>query len=207
MTPMMVLAGVLIALALIALTGILVGVLIVRAIYKRIRRNRALNHAVLRTRTAFTWGPQQQVLKLRMRLNDALDSGRAAVDIALRGSGPRGELVRLFRRIQAEGSTLDTQLRLMESETDTAVLAAEVPTARDRVEQMEGIVRRLRTAVSSGLGELSDDALVALRADVDREVAALHAGVQELHTLNAYDGLPQPRRQPSTNRLYGGNES
>lgn len=204
---MSVLAGVLIALVLIALTGIVVGVLIVRAIYKRIRRNRALNGAMLRTRAAFTWGPQQQVLKLRLRLNGSLDSGQAAVEFALHGNGPRGELVRLFRRIQSEGATLEAQLRLMESETDTAALTAELPSARSRVEQIEGLVRQLRSAVSSDLGELSDDTLVALRSEVDREVAALHAGVQELHTLNGYDGILQPRRQASTNHLYRGNES
>jgi hypothetical protein len=151
-TPMMVLAGVLIALVLIALTGIVVGVLIVRAIYKRIRRNRALNGAMLRTRATFAWGPQQQVLKLRLRLNDSLDSGQAAVQLALHGNGPRGELVRLFRRIQSEGVALEAQLRLLESETDTVALTAELPSARSRVEQIEGLVRQLRSAVSSDLG-------------------------------------------------------
>jgi hypothetical protein len=77
---------------------------------------------------------------------------------------------------------------------------------RGRVEQVEGLVRRLRSAVSSGLGAPSDDALDALCADVDREVAAIHAGIHELHTLNSFDGRPEPRRQ-TTNRLYGGNES
>lgn len=203
---MMVLAGVLIALVLIALTGIVVGALIVRAIYKRIRRNRALNGAMLRTRATFAWGPQQQVLKLRLRLNGSLDSGQAAVQLALHGNAPRGELVRLFRRIQSEGTALEAQLRLLESETDTVALTAELPSVRSRVEQIEGLVRQLRSAVSSDLGELSDGTLVALRSEVDREVAALHAGVQELHTLNGYDGVPQPRRQASTN-LFRGNES
>ena len=203
---MSVIAGILIGLFVIALLGILTGVLIVRALYRSIRRNRAVTGAVLRTRAAFTWGPQQQVLKLRLRLGASLESGRAAVELALRSDGPRGELVRLFKRIQAEGATLDSQLRLLESETDSGVLAAEVPLVRDRVEQLEALVRRLRSAVASGLAGISDDTLAALRADVDREVAALHAGVQELHTLNSFDGRQEPRRQTS-NRLYRGNES
>jgi hypothetical protein len=202
---MTVLGGVLIALVLMVLAGWVVAVLILRAIYRRVRRNRALNGAVLRTRAAFAWGPQQQVLKLRMRVNASLDSGRAAVTVALGGQGPRGELSRLFRRIQEEGATLDAQLRLLESEPDPTLLSADLPAARGRVVQLEGTVRRLRSAVSSGLGDLSDDTLAALRADVDREVAALHAGVQELHTLNGYDGLHTHR--PSANRLYRGNES
>jgi hypothetical protein len=204
---MIVLAGVLIALALIALTGILIGVLVLRSIFKRIRRNRTLNSAVLRSRAAFTWGLQQQVLRLRMRLDDSLHSGQSAIEVSLRGNAPRGELARLFQRIQAEGATLRTQLRLMESETDTAVLNAELPVVRSRVDEVEALVHRLRSSVSSGLGELSDDTLASLRADVDREVAALHAGVQEMHTLNGYGGVREPGRRPATNRLLRGNES
>jgi hypothetical protein len=206
-TPMLVLAGLLIALALIALAGIVVGVLVLRALYKRIRRNRTLNSAVLRGRAAFTWGPQQQVLKLRMRLDDSLHGGQAAIDLALRGNGPRGELARLFQRIEAEGATLHSQLRLMESETDTGALTEDLPAVRARVEEVESLVRRLRSAVASGLGEVSDDTLFSLRADVDREVAALDAGVQELHTLNGYGERRRPAPQPSTNRLFRGNES
>lgn len=204
---MTVIAGILISLFVIALLGILTGVLIVRWLYRRIRRNRTVNGAVLRTRAALTWGPQQQVLKLRLRLGNSLESGRGALELAARGNGPRGELARLFTRIQNEGETLSAQLRLLESETDPEVLASELATARDRVQQVEALVRRLRSAVASGLSSSSDDTLAALHADVDREVAALHAGVQELHTLNTADGRIDPRRQSSTNRLYRGNES
>ena len=96
---------------------------------------------------------------------------------------------------------MQSQLRLMESESDVAVLAEELPAARRRVDQIVGLVRRLRSSVASGLGDLTDDTLTTLRSDVDREVAALHAGVQELHTLNGHDRLSEPRRQPSTDHL------
>ena len=113
---MMALAWIMGAFALIVLTSIVTVVLIVRALYKRIRRSRTLNGAVLRTRATLSWGAQHDVLQLRIRLNDTLDSGQAAIDLAARGDGPRGELPRLFRRIQAEASTLDAELRFLESE-------------------------------------------------------------------------------------------
>jgi hypothetical protein len=143
------------------------------------------------------------VLALRVRLDEAMRSGRAAVGVAsdagstgsmtavpgsAGGAGLHGELPRLFRRISHEASTLDLQLRLMESETDAGALADELPAARGRVEQVELLVRRVRHAVASGLSGSSDDALAALGADVDREVAALHAGVEELQRLNRRDG-------------------
>ena len=183
---------VLTALAIVVLVGIcaiVALILLLRFLYRRVRRSRTVGGAVLRTRARLSRGPQRTILGLRVRLEESLDSGRAAVDLAARNGGPRGELPRLFRRIQQEGVALDLQLRLMESETDSRVLAAELPAAGDRVEQVAGLVRRLRSAVASGLAGSTDDTLTALNSEMDREVAALHAGVEELHALNRRDGL------------------
>jgi hypothetical protein len=204
---MMALAWIMGAFALIVLASIVTTVLIVRALYKRIRRSRTLNSAVLHTRASLSWGAQHDVLQLRIRLNDTLDSGQAAIDLASRSDGPRGELPRLFRRIQAEAATLDAELRFLESEDDPAALAEWLPVLRSRVEQVVGIVRRLRSAVASGLSGLSDESLAILRADVDREVAALHAGMQELHTLSSNDLMFEPNRQPVPARLDTRNRS
>ena len=174
---------------------------IARALYRRLRRNHALAGTALRTRAGFSRGPQRKVLFLRVRLAETLDSGRAAVDLAGRSEGPRGELPRLFRRIQEESVTLDLQLRLLQSETDRAVLAEELPAAGHRVDQVAGLVRRLRSAVASGLAGSTDDTLTTLHSDVDREVAALHAGVQELHRLNQRDERFEPTRPPTGHGL------
>ena len=82
---------------------------------------------------------------------------------------------------------MDLQLQLMESEADPAVLAADLPAATVRVEQVVALVRRLRAAVASGLAGLTDDTLTTLSTEMDREVAALHAGVEELRALNRRD--------------------
>lgn len=181
--------GVLLTLLLIMALSITTIVVVVRAVVKRLRRSRAVGGAVLRTRAKVATGPRGRVLRLRVRLREALESGRAAMDVAANGTGPRGDLKRLFTRIEHEGESLDLQLRLMESETDVATLNAELPTADRRVDQVCDLVRRLRAAVAAGLGDVSDDALAELHADVDREVAALHAGVQELRMLNQRDAL------------------
>lgn len=187
-------------LAMVALS-ITIVVLVVRAVIRRIRRSRALAGRALRTRARFTTGPRGQVLRLRVRLADALESGRAAVDLAGQGAGPRGELDRLHERIRHEGESLDRQLQFMESETDPTALTRDLPVAEGRVEQVVALVRRVRSAVGAQLDGLTDDSLAALRADVDREVTALHAGVQELRSLNAYDGIAGPTPDPSTRRL------
>lgn len=175
-------------LVLLSIGVVVTFVLLVRALIRRIRRSRAVGGAALRARARVARGPQRTVLALRVRLDESMRSGRAAVEIAAAGSAPRGEVPRLFRRVADETSVLDLQLRLMESETDAAVLAVELPAARGRVDQVEALVRRVRQAVASGLAGTSDDSLSALGADVDREVAALRAGVEELQRLNRRDG-------------------
>ena len=91
-----------------------------------------------------------------------------------------------------------------------------------RVDQVGGLVRRLRSAVAAGLGELTDDTLTALRSEVDREVAALRAGVDELrslngrslngrslmgHSHNGNDGFSDPRRPLPMNTFNRRTES
>jgi hypothetical protein len=188
---------------LMGICGIVALILIVRAVSRRIRRNPAVGGAVLRTRARVSRGPQRTILSLRVRLRQSLDSGKAAVDLAAHGGGPRGELPRLYRRIEQEGVAMDLQLQLMESEADPAVLAADLPAATVRVEQVVALVRRLRAAVASGLAGLTDDTLTTLSTEMDREVAALHAGVEELRALNRRDAVDAPTRQPSADRLHG----
>ncbi|GAA1060063.1 hypothetical protein [Agromyces bracchium] len=195
---------VLAALGIIVLLGIasfVTLVLVVRHVYRRIRHSRRVDGALMRSRAKMSRGPQRTILDLRVRLDDALASGQAAVDLAAQGPGPRGEFPGIFRRIRDEGASLDAQLRLMESEIDRAVLTAELPAAEQRVGQVESLVRRIRSAVASALAGASDDGLTGLRADVDREVAALRAGVEELHALSLRDTGPEPIRRPTTSTV------
>ncbi|GAA4066169.1 hypothetical protein [Agromyces indicus] len=198
---MEVLLWILVAFLIMAVASITIVVLVVRAVFRRIRRSRALAGRALRTRARFTTGPRGQVLRLRVRLADSLASGRAAVELAAQGAGPRGELDRLHRRIAQEGDALDRQLRFMESETDAAALARDLPVAEGRVDQLVSLVRRVRAAVGAQLDGLTDDSLAALRADVDREVSALHAGVQELRALNGRDAYGDVSPETSARRL------
>ncbi|MFD5865670.1 hypothetical protein ACFWGP_11990 [Agromyces sp. NPDC127015] len=191
-----VLLGIFIAFLIFVAVAITTVALVVRAVYRRIRRNRAVAATALRTRAGFSHGPRRKVLALRVRLGDTLDSGQAAIDLAAQSAGGHGELPRLFRRIKTEGEALGLQLRLLESETDQAVLATELPLATDRVDQVAGLVRRLRSAVASGLSGSTDDTLSALHADMEREVAALAVGVDELQRLNRREERVAPTRPP-----------
>lgn len=184
---MSVLAEVLLALMAIMVVSTVTVVLLARLLYRTVRRSRALNGAVLRARTRVSIGSQHEILRLRLRLRDSLESGQAAIALTARNEGQRGELRRLFRRIQDEGAAVDAQLLLLATERDPAELAAALPAAGRRVEQITHLVRRVRSVVAAGLGGRTDDSLSALGGDVEREIAAVNAGVAELHALNSGD--------------------
>jgi hypothetical protein len=179
-----ILFGVLISLAVIAAISWFAFFLIVRMLYRRIRRSRTVNGAVLKSRAQMSWGPRRKVFALQLRLEEALDSGRAAIDLAVRSNGRRGELPRLFARIEAEGTALRAQLRLMESETDAGALADELAAAGLAVDQISDMIRELRASVADGLSDPTGARLASLHAEVDLEVEALHAGLVELAHLN-----------------------
>jgi len=184
---MSVLAEVLLALTAIMVVSTVTVVVIARLLYRRVRRSRPLNDAVLRARTMVSIGSRHEILRLRLRLRESLGSGQAAIALTDRNSVQRGELRRLFRRIQDEGAAVDAQLLLLSTERDPAELAAALPVAGRRVEQITGLVRRVRSVVADSLGGRTDDSLSVLRGDVEREIAAMNAGVAELHALNSAD--------------------
>ncbi len=200
---MEVLLGILAVFLILVIASITTVLLVARAIYRRVRRSRAVADTALRARAGFSHGPRRRVLALRVRLAETLDSGRAAIELAAERDGPaRSELPRLFRRVQGEAAALDLQLRLLESETDPGVLAVELPAAAGGVDQVVGLVRRLRSAVASALAGSTDDTLAELQSELEREVAALAAGVEELRRLNRRDDARTtthpPTRPPGT---------
>lgn len=193
---MSVLAEILLALASIIVISTVSVIVIARVLYNRIRRSRAVGHSVLRARALMSAGRQRDAFALRLRLADSLASGKAALDLARQSNSPLGELNRLYARIRSDGAAVDAQLVLLQSERDAAVLTQSVALSRHRVDQVDALVRRLRSAVAAGLGEHTDDSLATLTGDLDREIAALDAGLRELHALNGHDHQTTPKPLP-----------
>jgi hypothetical protein len=191
-----VIAEIFLALAGIVAVSTASVLVIARVLYNKVRRSRAISQSTLRARAALSVGRAHEVHALRVRLADTLSSGSDALALAGRTEGSVGELRRLYGRIREDGAAVDTQLVLLLSERDPAVLSQALPVAERRVQQVVGLIRELRAAVATGLGERTDDSLAALTDDLDREITALDAGLHELHTLNRRD--PRP---PTTGRI------
>src|SRR6266511_3483699 len=109
-------------------------------------------------------GPRREVAFLRGELAEAITRTPQAIAMVKANAGVVGDLPSLTRRLERVAITLDAELRLLAGEPDHHEVA------------------RLLPAASAGLGAQSAAELRALSADVEREVAAVAAGVQRLLT-------------------------
>jgi uncharacterized protein YneF (UPF0154 family) len=175
--------------------------LVARSAYRRIRRDPRVNRTTLRIQEMTSQpGPRRSLMHLRLRLGDAVTSARAAVAVIQAHGSVQGDLASLVRRIDRAAAPLDAQLRLMQTEPDMRLLYELLQPARARVEEIERIVRHIRTAAYATLGGDMEGTVTQITADVEREVAALHAGMSTLHAL-AMD-TPMPVGVPLRKEAY-----
>jgi hypothetical protein len=127
-------------------------------------------------------GPRREVAYLRRELAEAITSTPQAVAMVKANAGVVGDLPALTRRLERVAVMLDAELRLLAGEPDQREVARLLPTARERVDDVTRAARGIRRAASAGLGAQSTADLRALTTDVEREVAAVAAGVQRLLT-------------------------
>jgi hypothetical protein len=153
-----------------------------------LRHSRRLRRRV-RTVQALTAppGPRRQVARLRRELCAAAHATVEAVAVVRSAGGTVGDLPHLVRRLDRVAGTLDAELRLLAGEPDQAELARVLPAARARVADVTRVARAIRRAASAGLGAATAAELAPLQAEVEREVAALDAGVDRLLALAAGD--------------------
>lgn len=178
-TPQLIATVLIAALVLLVIAGV-AGLIA----YRRLRHDPRIGRAKLMLTEQYgAPGPRRNLAQLRLRLDEAVRGARRAVATLDASGGPQGELASLVQRLERAARALDAQLRLMASEPDDATLRDFLRPARDRVEELEEIVGRIRTAVFASLNGEMDATVSQLTADVDREVLALQAGVDALRGL------------------------
>jgi hypothetical protein len=177
-------------LLLTVLAGFLVtGLLLLLAVWRAVRWVRRSGRLRQRVRTAQALvappGPRREVAWLRRELAAATRASTEAVALVGTAGGVVGELPGLARRLGRVAGTLDAELRLLAGEPDPAELARVLPAARARVADATRVARTIRRASSAALGAETAAGIVPLQAEVEREVAALDAGIDRLLALAA----------------------
>jgi hypothetical protein len=177
-------------LLLTVLAGFLVsGLLVLLAVWRAVRWVRRSGRLRQRVRTAQALvappGPRREVAWLRRELAAATRASTEAVALVRAAGGVVGELPGLVRRLGRVAGTLDAELRLLAGEPDPAELARVLPAARARVADATRVARTIRRASSAALAAEAAAVIAPLQAEVEREVAALDAGIDRLLALAA----------------------
>jgi hypothetical protein len=177
-------------LLLTVLVGFLVsGLLVLLAVWRAVRWVRRSGRLRQRVRTAQALvappGPRREVAWLRRELAAATRASTEAVALVRTAGGVVGELPGLARRLGRVAGPLDAELRLLAGEPDAAELARVLPAARARVADATRVARAIRRASSAALGAEAAAMIAPLQAEVEREVAALDAGIDRLLALAA----------------------
>ncbi|MBI4320694.1 MAG: hypothetical protein HY675_19560 [Chloroflexi bacterium] len=140
-------------------------------------------------------GLQRDVAQLRVQLSKEMLGTKRALSTLNASPATKGELGILVRRLERVANALDAQLRLLRGEPSDELLHELLRPARARVDELASASRRIRKVALAVLGGETDDSLRQITADVDREVLALQAGVDELRalTLRELDGRREAR--------------
>jgi hypothetical protein len=169
--------------------SLVTGSLLLLAVWRAVRWARRSGRLRQRVRTAQALlappGPRREVAWLRRELAAATRASTEAVALVRKAGGLVGELPRLARRLGRVAGTLDAELRLLAGEPDPAELARVLPAARARVADATRVASTIRRASSAALAAEAATGIVPLQAEVEREVAALDAGIDRLLALAA----------------------
>ena len=125
-------------------------------------------------------GPRREVAYLRAQLAEAITRTPQAGAMVKASAGVVGDRPGLTRRLERVATVLDAELRLLANEPDVREVARVLPAARERVGDLTRAARAIRRAAGGGLGVQTAAEMRELSADVEREVAAVAAGVQRL---------------------------
>jgi HAMP domain-containing protein len=172
-------------LAVFLVTGALLLLAVWRAV-RWVRRSARLRQRV-RTGQALLAppGPRRELAWLRRELAAATCASTEAVALVGTAGGVVGELPRLTRHLGRVAGTLDAELRLLAGEPDPTELARVLPAARARVGDATRVARTIRRASTAALAAETATGIGPLQAEVEREVAALDAGIDRLLALAA----------------------
>lgn len=175
-------AGVAAMMTLIGLV-VIVAVMMRRAVRRRIDRHAPrlrglVDDASSRARAYTRPGGAGEAARLRAAVRKSLEHTRRVLDAGYVRDGQLAEAKRLLTRLEGFAEGLDTDLRMLEREPDSARVDRELPGLRERAERVQHAAGSLRWAAQDRERVLAHDELDRLGRDVEQEVTALRETAQ-----------------------------
>lgn len=176
--------GVYIATAIVILALILVLVIAAYVAYRRSKRTGSWRRAKLTVQSeALPPGPQRQLARLRLRLDNALSAASSAVlvssDVAVAGN-----LASVNEQLQQVGHRISHQLDVLaETGANIALQRLLIP-LQNRVDDVERLAGQIADAAGAALGGAADVDLTDLTGAVAEELQTVNLRVDALRELS-----------------------
>jgi hypothetical protein len=170
--------GLLVAAAGVALVVLMIAGVVAALAWRRVKRT-AREHGDLLSNAGLTVlaeaGPARvrEISQLQLDLRAGVARTLRAVDAATAHGNPVGELPLLCQRVETVAASLDAQLSLLRRERNEELVAAALPEARTRAQQVTAAAAQIRSIAAQSASALRDGQLAALAADLDVETAVL----------------------------------
>lgn len=156
--------------------------------WRRLRRSGLVDRAVLQVQAAtLPAGPAREITDLRQQLIASLTQTRKVLGALTADASAPEMLADLLRRLERATGSLDSYLRLLQTEPDLAFLRQMMPSLRDRVRTASEDALRLRRVALQWQSEGDRPERELLEVDLRDSVAGLEAGLNEIRHLGSPD--------------------
>lgn len=167
-------------------------------VYRWARRSGAWRRTSLALQAEALSGPRRDLARMRIDVDEALATARAAVAAAGDGGSTVGDLDVLVDQLQSMGERLAAQLdRLSGGAVSASALERMLPPLRARVDDMGRLAGQLAEAAAAAVGGAAGVELEGITAGVADELGVLDARVAALRELANREASPVPPQAAS----------
>lgn len=134
---------------------------------------RMAESVAIRARSLTRGGVHGQVAALRSDLRGALAASRRVLESGVGEDTQLADATQLLGRLEGHAAELDSELQLLERETDLARVESRFEVAQERGERIIHLAASLRWAAQDRMHRFADDDLARLGAECEAEAGAL----------------------------------
>lgn len=168
---------VLVIILIVVGVAVTVGVLISRGVLGLVKMSKPkyelAKRNALKVRAQSTGGPVGEIMKQRIRLQEALEATGRSLAVAQGTRQYTGNLDSIFRTLQQAGAVVDNQLHVAQQDPDPAVQGVYSKTLGVQVEQITHTATGIRNALAGAAAAMTDVDLKDLTRTLEIEATML----------------------------------
>lgn len=167
----------LVVIAIVLGVAITVGVLVSRGVLTLVKLSKpkyeSAKRNAMKVRAETTSGPLGEIMKQRIRLQEAMEATRRSLEVASSTRQYTGNLDSIFRTLQQSAQVVDSQLLVAQQDPDPAVRGVYAKTLSVQAEQITHTATGIRNALASAAAPAVDVDLKDLTRTLEIEATML----------------------------------